>query len=166
MNVIVLNADYTFLNVVTPKKAFSYIARGKVVIEKFTENTFTTAEKSYKMPLIVRFTYLVRQIFGRKVPWSKKNVCIRDGHVCAYCGIKDKVKMTVDHVIPKSKGGANTFENTVASCKKCNNKKGDRTCTEVGMYPSHIRKHPTISEFMKRWYDHLNINDIIKTIWE
>lgn len=164
--VIVLNFDYTFLNVVTPAKAFSYIAREKVTVEKLTEKVLTSAEKSFKIPIVVRFTYMIRQVYKRKVPWSKKNVCIRDNYTCGYCGVYDKNRMTVDHVNPKANGGKNTFENCVASCKPCNNRKGDRSCRQMGMYPKHRLVQPTISEFMKLWYKQFNVEDIIKTLWE
>jgi len=160
--VIVLNYD---LNVVSPEKAFSYIARGKVIVEKVAEKVLTTAEKSFKIPTVVRFAYMIRQVYKRKVPWSKRNVCIRDNYTCGYCGIKSR-KMTVDHVVPKAHGGKNSFENTVCACKKCNNKKGDKLPKECGMYPSHRMVQPTISEFMKLWYKQFNVEDIIKSIWE
>ena len=163
--IIVLNYDYSFLNMVSLEKVFLYIAKGKVTVEKYTENVLTTFEKSFKIPMIVRFKYLIRQVYKRKVPWTKKNICIRDNYTCAYCGIQHK-KMTVDHVYPKALGGKNTFENCVASCKPCNNKKGDKTCEQSGMYPSHKRVQPTITEFMKLWYKSFNVDDIIKTIWE
>jgi 5-methylcytosine-specific restriction endonuclease McrA len=164
-NVIVLNSDYSFLNVVTPKKAFSYIARGKVTIEKYAEKVFNTAEKIFKIPLVIRFTYLIRQVYKRKIPWSKRNVCIRDNYTCAYCGVKQK-RMTVDHVVPKVHGGKNTFENTVCACKPCNNKKGDKTTKECGMYPSHKMVQPTITEFMKIWHKQFGIDEIINSLWE
>jgi 5-methylcytosine-specific restriction endonuclease McrA len=163
--VIVLNADYQFMNIVTSQKAFSYIARGKVVVEKYTNKTLTTCEKLFNIPLVIRFVYLVRKVFGRKVPWSKRNICIRDNYTCAYCGIKDR-KMTVDHVVPKAMGGKNSFENTVCACKQCNNKKGDKLPKECGMYPSHKMVQPTISEFMKIWYKQFDVDEIIKSIWE
>ena len=164
--VVVLNYDYSFLNVVSPQKAFSYIARGKVTVEKVAEKVLTTAEESFKIPVVIRFAYMIRQVYKRKVPWSKKNVCIRDNYTCAYCGVYDKSRMTVDHVIPKASGGKNTFENTVASCKKCNNHKGNRSCREMNMYPKHKLVQPTISEFMKQWYKQFNVEDIIKSLWE
>jgi 5-methylcytosine-specific restriction endonuclease McrA len=163
--VVVLNHDYSFLNIVSPQTAFRYIAKGKVVIEKFAKKVLTTAEKVYKIPLVIRFTYLIRQVYKRKVPWSKKNIWIRDGYVCGYCG-KHESFMTVDHVVPKSKGGKSTFENTVTACKKCNSKKADMLPKECGMYPKHSLVQPTITEFMRKWHKHLRIDEIMKQIWE
>jgi len=161
--VIVLNADYQFINVVTIKKAFSYILKGKVIVEKYTEKSIHTSEDTFQIPLVVRFTYLIRQIYNRNVPWSKKNVCIRDNYICGYCGEKGN---TVDHVIPKKLGGKNTFENTVCACKSCNAKKGNKLPEECGMYPSHELVRPTIKEFMKTWYRQFNVDSIIESLWE
>ena len=166
IKVIVLNFDYTFLNVVTPAKAFSYIAREKVVVEKVADDVFATSEESFKIPTVIRFVYMIRQVYKRKIPWSKKNICIRDNYTCGYCGKYDKNNMTVDHVVPKASGGKNTFENCVAACKPCNNRKGDRSCKAMGMFPKHRLVQPTISEFIKQWYKQYNIQDIIATIWD
>jgi len=163
--VVVLNYDYSFLNVVSPQRAYSYIARGKVIVEKFTEKTLTTADGFFKIPLVIRFSYMIRQVYKRKVPWSKQNVLIRDRYTCAYCGKTDKKHMTVDHVLPKDLGGKNTFENTTAACKACNNKKDNKTCSECNMYPSHALVSPTISEFIRIWSEDTGIKDIINSIW-
>jgi len=164
--VIVLNYDYSFLNVVSPERAYSYICRGKVVVEKFAEKFLTTTEKSFKVPLVIRFSYMIRQVYKRKVPWSKPNVLIRDRYTCAYCGKVDKKHMTVDHVIPKDLGGKNTFENTTAACEKCNNKKGNKTTLECGMFPKHKLRQPTISEFIRIWYEEADISHIMNSLWE
>lgn len=74
--------------------------------------------------------------------------------------------MTVDHIIPKASGGKNTFENCVASCKPCNNRKGDCSCKEIGMFPKHRLTQPTISEFMKHCYKQYDVQDIIKSLWD
>jgi len=164
--VIVLNHDYSFLNVVSVERAFGYIAKGKVVVEKYTKRFLTTFEKQFKVPLIVRFVYLIRQVYKRRVPWSKRNIWIRDGYICAYCGTKvSKNGATVDHVIPVSKGGKSTFENTVTACRACNNKKGDSLPGECGMYPSHRLVQPTITEFLKKWQAENGIDEIIRSLW-
>lgn len=164
--VVVLNYDYSFLGIVDYKRAFSYISRGKVTIEKFAERVISTNEKTLKCPKVIRFAYMINQVYKRKIPWSKRNVCIRDGYKCGYCGIVDKHKMTIDHVLPKSRGGKNTFKNTVASCKPCNARKGDRTSKECNMHPRHKLEQPTVIQFMSCLYRSSDVDDIIKTIWE
>ena len=163
--VIVLNYDYSFLSLVSPERAYSYISRGKVIVEKFTERVLSTAESTYKIPLVIRFSYMIRQVYKRKVPWSKPNVLIRDRYTCAYCGKVDKKHMTVDHVLPKALGGENSWENCTAACKECNNKKGNNTTQESGMYPRHQRVQPTISEFFRIWAEEARISDVLKTLW-
>lgn len=164
--VIVLNFDYSFLGVVPMERAFLYIAKGKVYIEKFSEKVLTTYKEKFKVPLVVRFSYMVREVYKRKIPWSKRNVLIRDKFTCGYCGKIDKNHMTVDHVFPKSKGGKNTFENTCAACFECNNKKNDKTTDEARMFPKHKLTHPTITEFIRMWYDSVDFREMMATIWE
>jgi len=74
----------------------------------------------------------------------------------------DRGKLTIDHIIPKSRGGKTTFENCVASCKPCNNNKGDRTPREAKMYLKVKAYQPTISEFLIMKVKKLGINDILR----
>jgi hypothetical protein len=69
----------------------------------------------------------------QKVALTKKNVLIRDDHSCQYCGLRGERLMTVDHVVPKSRGGESTWENLVCACMRCNNRKNNRTPHEANM---------------------------------
>lgn len=163
--VIVLNADYSFLNLVSVERAFLYIAKGKVYVEKFADKIFTTDQADYKVPKVVRFIKFIRQVYSRKIPWTKKNVLIRDMYTCQYCGTTDKNEFfTVDHVVPKSKGGKNSFDNCVCSCFQCNNKKGDRTPHEARMFLKKKPVQPTISEFARAWSKSHRIDEILKEL--
>jgi 5-methylcytosine-specific restriction endonuclease McrA len=82
-------------------------------------------------PSIVRLCVFVRVPY-KKIVLSRKNILRRDGHSCQYCGRTDTM-LTVDHIIPKAKGGPDSWENLVAACVSCNNKKGDRTLHEAEM---------------------------------
>jgi 5-methylcytosine-specific restriction endonuclease McrA len=82
-------------------------------------------------PSIVRLSVYVRVPF-KKIVLSRKNILRRDGHRCQYCGRAD-VTLTVDHILPKSRGGSDSWENLVAACVSCNNSKGDRTPSDAGM---------------------------------
>jgi 5-methylcytosine-specific restriction endonuclease McrA len=104
---------------------------------------------------------LIRTLYVSRVPFSKKNVLVRDGFICAYCGAK-RQRLTIDHIIPKSKGGKANFENCVSSCKPCNNKKGDRTPREALMYLKVKAYQPTISEFLRLKVKKLGINDVLR----
>jgi 5-methylcytosine-specific restriction endonuclease McrA len=125
MKVILLNLDYSYINSISVRRALRLIAKGKVTVEKYSEIIVRTVTKDIAVPLILRLVYLVRQIYRKAVTWSKKNVMVRDDFKCVYCGTNHN--LNIDHVFPQSKGGKNTFENTVTSCLSCNNRKGDRT---------------------------------------
>ena len=160
-SVIVLNADYGFLNTVNWKKAFNMLIKEKVEVIKYADNMVSSADgQVYKIPAILRLLKLIRTVYRNKVPFSKKNVMVRDGFTCQYCGVKN-TRLTIDHVYPKSKGGKSSFENCTTSCKECNNKKGDRLCREVKMYPKKIPNAPTISEFLMLKMKTLGIKEIL-----
>jgi len=173
--VILLNYDYSFLNKVTIEQAMRYIAKGKVTIEKFSEKVIKTATDEILSPLVLRLVYLVRSIYKRSVEWSKRNVMVRDNYTCVYCGIKKgektkdgrKVVLNIDHVHPQSKGGKNTFENTVTSCTDCNNRKGDLSLREANMFfkkRSFMPYAPTIAEFIKKFHENLGVYKLLKEL--
>jgi len=146
--VILLNSDYSFINVIDWKRAVRLMVKGKADVVEASGRVIRNAERTIELliPKVLRLIKLVRSIYKAKVPFSKKNVMIRDGLACAYCGKTDQ-KLTIDHIIPKSRGGGSTFENCVASCKPCNNKKNNRTPSEAKMYLKKKPFQPTIMEF-------------------
>ena len=159
---VLLNADYTFLNVVNWKRAMCLIVKGKVQVLKHSERIVRTAEGIIiKVPAVMKLIKLIRTLYINRVPFSKKNVLVRDGFKCAYCGA-ERQRLTIDHIIPKSKGGKADFENCVSSCKPCNNKKGDRTPREAQMYLKVKAYQPTISEFLRLKVKKLGINDVLR----
>ena len=128
---VLLNADYTFLNVVNWKRAMCLIAKGKVQVLRHSERLIRTAEGlAVKVPAVLRLIKLIRTLYINRVPFSKKNVLIRDGFKCAYCG-GVKRKLTIDHIIPKSKGGRTQWDNLVACSKNINRMKSNKTPTEA-----------------------------------
>lgn len=164
--VILLNADYSFLNIVDWKKAMTLMAKGKAAVHKYSERVIKTASgKLVKVPFILRLIKFIRTLYKSRVPFSKKNVMVRDGFKCAYCGGKSK-KLTIDHIVPKAKGGKSTFENCVAACRECNNKKGSKTCRESNMFPQVKATQPTISEFLRMKMEKLGILEIIQESFE
>jgi len=148
VRVIVLNQDYSFLNSISWQKAMKLLYKGKVTVVKYANITVNTAENIImKIPAVVKLMKLIRTIYRTKVPFSKKNVMIRDNFTCQYCGRTDG--LTIDHVIPSSRGGKNTFENCVSACKECNSKKGSKTPSEAQMYLKKQPVQPTIAEFTR-----------------
>lgn len=163
-SVVVLNSDYSYLNTIKLKKALTLLSKGKVSILKYGKKVIKTASGMViRIPILVRLIKFIRTVYRTKVPFSKRNVMIRDGMACAYCGVKG-VRLTIDHIVPKAKGGKSTFENTVASCKPCNNKKGCKSCSEAKMYPRSKPHAPTISEFLMIKMRSLGVDQIVKDL--
>lgn len=159
---VLLNADYSFLNVVNWKRAMCMISKGKVQVLKHSERLIRTAEGiAIKVPAVMRLIKLIRTLYINRVPFSKKNVLIRDGFKCAYCGENHR-KITIDHIIPKSRNGKTTFENCVSSCLPCNNKKGGKTPSEARMYLKVKAYQPTIAEFLQLKVKKLGINEVLR----
>jgi len=158
---ILLNSDYTFLNVISWKRAMKLVIKGRVEIIKYGDRLINGV---MKVPAVMRLIKLIRIIYKNRVPFSKKNVMIRDRFKCVYCGTTNG-RFTIDHVKPKSKGGKSTFENCVTSCKSCNNLKGYRSCEEVKMWPKTQLVAPTISEFLRMRMESLGLQDLMKEIF-
>ena len=164
-SVVILNADYTYLNTVSIKKALCLLAKDKTEVLKYSKIVFRTAMGLVmKIPSIMRLIKLIRTLYKARVPFSKKNVMVRDGFKCAYCRVSD-VRLTIDHIVPKTRGGKSTFENCVASCKPCNSRKGHKSCSEARMYPK-VRAHqPTVMEFLQLKMKAQGINKIIEELF-
>ena len=169
MRVIVLNYDYSFINKVSVQKAFRMLEKGKVTVEKWSRETLRTVSQTFAVPLVVRLIKFVRIMYKRRVMWKPRNVFIRDNFTCMYCGKRhlSGADLTIDHVIPRYRGGRDTFENTVTACKQCNNRKGGRTPSEAHMY--YINRgftpyQPTIMEFMAKTLEQQGITTILKTL--
>jgi len=162
---IILNANYEYINTVSWQKAIKLIVKGKTEVLRYTNKTITNFEKTVimKIPLVMKLIKLIRTIYKTKVPFSKKNVLIRDGFRCAYCGAK-KNRLTIDHIIPTSRGGKSTFENCVAACKECNSKKGRKTASEAGMFLKKQPVSPTISEFIMIKVKSIGIYEVLKDL--
>lgn len=131
MNILVLNADYQPLNVTSFERGFNLVFKGKAeVVEHDANSPITSSIGEYKRPLIIR---LIRFIYipYKKVPLSRYNIYRRDGHKCGYC--ESTSNLTLDHIVPKSRGGKNTWRNLITCCQSCNSKKDNRTAREAGM---------------------------------
>jgi 5-methylcytosine-specific restriction endonuclease McrA len=126
--------------------------RRKVVeVIKYSDEFLKTYSKDLiQIPLVVRLLTFVRKLYKLKVTFTKNNLFTRDKKICAYCGEKIEEKfLSVDHIIPESRGGLITWENCVTSCMTCNNKKDDRTPNEARMFLKYKPYEPTIGEFTK-----------------
>ena len=123
--VLVLNSTYEALNVTTFQRAVKLIFAGKAEMLHGRERVLASPTFEMRMPSIIRMLYYIRRPM-QKVALTKKNVLIRDDHTCQYCGGRGERMMTVDHVVPKSRGGDSTWENLVCACMRCDNRKNNR----------------------------------------
>jgi 5-methylcytosine-specific restriction endonuclease McrA len=131
-NVLVLNQNYEPLSVCSARRAFLLLFLDKAeMIETHDGAKIRSILKSFPLPSVVRLGRYIKAP-RKRVILTRKNILIRDDYTCCYCGSK-KGPMTVDHVVPKNKGGEDTWENLVCACDKCNNKKGDRAPKPAGL---------------------------------
>jgi hypothetical protein len=145
--VLVLNYDYTPLNTTSWNRGFTLVNTGKAEIIKSDKYPIISGYKTYIRPLIIRLLNYIRyHIKTLKV--SRNRIFKRDNHQCVYCGAKRD--LTLDHVIPKSRGGKNDWFNLVTSCSKCNLKKANRTPEEAKMNMIQKPYAPTVISEDKR----------------
>lgn len=145
---ILLNGDYSFLCVVDWRKAMCLVIAEKAKVLRYSDSIIHGVGKVFRVPAILLLIKVVRSVYRAKVPFSKRNILIRDRHRCVYCGSKSK-PLTIDHVIPRSKGGNTDWENCVACCKACNHRKGAGTLKEAKMHLIRRPFQPTIAEFIR-----------------
>ncbi|MFT2014494.1 HNH endonuclease [Streptomyces sp. 796.1] len=128
---LVLNASFEPLSTVTLRRAVVLVLQEKAVVEHAHPRLrVRAATVDLPLPRVIRLSRYVRVPFRRQAPWSRRGVLVRDRHRCAYCGRR---ATTVDHVVPRSHGGGDTWLNTVASCAEDNHRKADRTPEQAGM---------------------------------
>lgn len=130
---LVVDSAYIARSVIATERAFVITYKGNAeVIAEYPE-TFGVVNPNLEInkPSIIRVPSFIKMQF-QKVPLTRQNIFKRDAYTCAYCGDTDKRSLTLDHVIPQSKGGPNTWDNLVTACKRCNNEKADLTLKEYG----------------------------------
>jgi 5-methylcytosine-specific restriction endonuclease McrA len=124
------------------------VVASKVKVLKYSDRVIQGVGRVFRAPAVMVLVKVVRSVYRGRVPFTKKNVLLRDRSRCVYCGRKAK-KLTIDHVIPRSRGGRSGFDNCVACCHECNGKKGAKLPREAGMHLRRRPFQPTISEFIR-----------------
>lgn len=129
--VLLLNATFEPLAVVTAKRAVLLMLSGKAeCVQAALEGAaFRSENLTIPAPSVMRLSRYVRVPYRRQVPMTRAGVLRRDRRSCAYCG---KRADTIDHVVPRSRGGTHCWENCVAACRSCNSRKADRLVEELG----------------------------------
>ncbi|AUY49279.1 HNH endonuclease [Streptomyces sp. CB01881] len=128
---LVLNASYEPLTTVSLQRAVVLVLQDKAVVEQAHPlRSVRGTGITVPVPRVIRLQRYVRVPFRQQAPWSRRGVLVRDQHLCAYCGRR---ATTVDHLQPRSRGGVDSWMNTVAACAEDNQRKADRTPEQAGM---------------------------------
>lgn len=129
-SVLVLNASYEYLNVTTLRRAIKLLYKDKAeMLETVDGELICSADQAHDLPSVIRMNYYIRRPF-KEVPLSRRNILERDAHVCQYCGQHGD---TIDHIMPRSRGGGDSWTNCVCACGPCNRKKKNMTPEEAEM---------------------------------
>lgn len=148
--VLVLNSSYEPLSICDAQKAVLLLFCGKAVpVADHPEKVVCTVSRRFPLPSIVRLNVFVRVPFKR-IMLNRKNLLRRDAFRCQYCGRGD-LPLTVDHMLPRSRGGEDSWENLITACHRCNTKKGNRTPAEAGMIPLSRPVRPNHIVFMQQF---------------
>ena len=157
--VLVLNANYEPLNVCNTQRALGLLSSGKARLLEDGRGWVRTTRLQYPRPSVIKLEHMVRRPRPR-VKLTKREVFRRDNFTCQYCG-RQTHHLTIDHVLPRHRGGQHRWDNLGAACPACNRRKGGRTATEAGMPLSHYPAEPqaTAAYLFDR---HLANNDVWK----
>lgn len=138
--VLVLNQNFEPLNVCNVKRALVLVLLGKAEVLEQNHQIIHTPQFSMTCPSVIRLQHLIRRPRPR-ARLSRKEVFIRDSYTCQYCGIRTR-DLTLDHVVPRSKGGPHTWENLVSACRGCNHRKGGKSVAESRMRLARSPREP------------------------
>jgi 5-methylcytosine-specific restriction endonuclease McrA len=129
--VLVLNQTYEPINVCGARRAVRMMLLGKAETIEVDGMMVRSERLEFRLPAVIRLLRYIHVPRSKQVPFSKKNVFRRDEHACQYCGAGSN--LTIDHIVPLSRGGRSGWDNVVCCCRKCNGRKGNRLPEEAGM---------------------------------
>ena len=151
--VLLLNNSYEALGIISSKKAIIMLLSKKVDYIEKTKELIRSEKLNIIIPDIVKLkTYIY--IKNRKIALTRKNIFKRDQYKCQYCGGGNNLLLTLDHVIPKQKGGVDSWENLVSACTKCNINKGNKFLSDTRMK---LLKKPKQPHYLMFLQDYVNI---------
>ncbi len=154
--VLVLNQNFEPLNVYNVRRALVLLGRDKAETIENGRGYLHSATEIFEIPSVIRLGYLIHRPRpqGRL---TRRDIFLRDKFTCQYCGNQSK-DLTLDHVLPRHRGGTHEWDNVVAACKRCNHKKAGHTPEEARMYLRHDPYQPTYSYF-RTFYHYLERNE-------
>jgi 5-methylcytosine-specific restriction endonuclease McrA len=148
-SVLVLNQDYQAIGVCSVERAFVLVLLQKAeLLSDNPKRQLKSVQQDFRFPSIIRL-YRYVHIPYKRVNLSRHNIFKRDRNRCVYCGTKDS--LTIDHVVPRSQGGRDSWHNLVTACQKCNAKKGNMTPEEAGMELRHKPFRPSFVMFLSNF---------------
>ena len=130
--VLVLNQSYEPLNVCNARRAFVLVDRGKAEVLEHGEGGIRTTRFLFRLPSVIRMIYMIKRP-RPTMRLSRREVFNRDRYICQYCGRQTR-ELTLDHVVPRHRGGRHEWENLASACKTCNHRKAGRTPREARMH--------------------------------
>ncbi|HEU4599756.1 MAG TPA: HNH endonuclease [Solirubrobacterales bacterium] len=147
--VLVLNATHEPIHVCSVRRAAVLLLKSKAVVLESGDRVLHSEHVRLERPVVIRlvtYVHVPRDVHRRKI--TRKAVLARDAWTCQYCG-SERPGLTVDHVIPRSRGGESVWENIVASCAPCNRRKGNRLPREIQMHPRTTPRPPGPNVFIR-----------------
>lgn len=162
-SLLLLDKNFMALSFVSIKKAVRLLVKGKAepVTDKIVLG-IKMGQSVFNLPSIIRLLEPVPwKAHNKKISFSRKTILLRDNYVCQYCGCKVGKNASIDHIVPKSRGGKNNYTNCVACCKACNNKKANKTPEESRMKLLSKPKNPTLAVLYQK-----NFNEYFKSFPE
>ena len=145
--VLILNQDYSAISLCSVQKAFILIYLQKAEMLEKTENGYLRSiTTTYPKPSVIRLQHYVH-IPYKGISLSRHNLMKRDHYQCQYCG--SNRNLTLDHLMPRSRGGKSTWTNLITACVRCNTRKGDRTPEEAGLTLRQQPKKPSLVAFLR-----------------
>jgi 5-methylcytosine-specific restriction endonuclease McrA len=164
--VLVLNYSFEPLHFTNARRAIMLLLSGKAEAVEASPRVLRSPSRVFALPAVIRLATFIRKPFLDRVAFNKKNILRRDGYTCQYCSRRGE-RLTVDHVLPRSRGGDTSWTNVVAACLKCNLKKGNRLPHEVSMrllrepihprfvFSTHMLRHPHADSLLDSWRKYL-----------
>jgi len=153
-HVLVLNQDYQAISLCEPQRALVLVMLDKAeLVSDMGGRKFRSVNREFKYPSIIRlYTYV--NVPYKKVAMTRHNIFKRDGNQCVYCGSKER--LTLDHVVPKAKGGTTNWFNLVTACYKCNSRKGNMTPEQAGLTLTYLPFRPSFIMYLSRFSSRVN----------
>jgi 5-methylcytosine-specific restriction endonuclease McrA len=145
-NVLVLNQNYEPLNVCTARRAFNLLDRGKAEVLEHGAGVLRSTHAHFPLPSVIRLIYLIKRP-RPQMRLSRREVFNRDAYTCQYCGRRGQRDLTLDHVMPRHRGGRHTWDNLVTACKGCNHRKAGRTPVEARMHLLRVPYQPRVNSY-------------------